>query len=176
MDVLHCRGLGAGRGKRYHPHTEQYLYLFPSAQSEQRRKTNLAETGCIFRENSRWPRTMKSCGEIPFYGDPPAYRPGNGRPLRVVPTHITYCTISFRRGYPSGETVARSPRGLFPQGSPKENPLLLPRGQKNRPAVKVIAGLLFSICNVSEQVRMGTSAKKKQFQYNDVKLHCPHLS
>ena len=88
---------------------------------------------------------MKSCGEIPFYGDPPAYRPGNGRPLRVVPTHITYCTISFRRGYPSGETVARSPRGLFPQGSPKENPLLLPRGQKNRPAVKGIAGLLFTI-------------------------------
>lgn len=37
-------------------------------------------------------------------------------------------------------------------------------------------GSFDSICNVSEQVRMGTSAKKKQFQYNDVKLHCPHLS
>jgi len=37
------------------------------------------------------------------------------------------------------------PGGLFPQGSPKENPLLLPREQKNRPAVKVIAGLLFTI-------------------------------
>ena len=59
------------------------------------------------------------CNAMPI-GDPPAYRPGNGRPLRVVPTHITYCTISFRRGYPSGENVARSPRGLFPQGSPKE--------------------------------------------------------
>lgn len=31
-----------------------------------RKKTNLAGTGCIFREDSKWPWTMKSCGEIPL--------------------------------------------------------------------------------------------------------------
>lgn len=35
-------------------------------ESEQRRKTNLAGTGCIFREDSKWPWMMKSCGEIPL--------------------------------------------------------------------------------------------------------------
>ncbi len=43
--------------------------------------------------------------------------PLTGRPYAY---HVLYDIIP--QGLPAGEAVARSPGGLFPQGSPKENP------------------------------------------------------